>query len=95
MSAMDDLVQALGWYDAWAAEGTRLGTLEGETGEFDADAWHAHDDDGADLAHALARTIREVLTLPKPEHTFAPAVGDPGHCAICGEYDSDHPVHQD
>jgi hypothetical protein len=29
-------------------------------------------------------------------HVFAPAVGDPGHCAICGEYDSDHePVDED
>jgi hypothetical protein len=27
---------------------------------------------------------------PKPCGGFEPAKGDPGHCANCGEYDSDH-----
>lgn len=26
-------------------------------------------------------------------NNFDPAVGDPGHCANCGEYDGDHSAH--
>lgn len=31
--------------------------------------------------------------LIQGHHAFVPADGDPGHCAICGEYDNDHHEH--
>ena len=39
---------------------------------------------------SLSLRLQAVLAAPASGHPFVPAEGDPGHCALCDEYDTDH-----